>query len=132
MQAIQPLTDQDLDLGLTVFLAEKGLPSVEFSIGTVSPDHRRRCLVVGSKATLELRDGYDSKIFVRRGAPGAQGAAADSIDVGEGMPLLAEIERFLAYIAGGPPPLSSAADGLLVVERLAEIEDALMKRVAVR
>lgn len=42
------------------------------------------------------------------------------------MPLRVEIERFLSYVAGeGPAPMSSAADGLAIVERLGEIEAAL-------
>jgi predicted dehydrogenase len=130
VRAVQPLTPRDPSLGLTAFLAEEGLPSVEFTIGVASPDHMRRCLVVGSKATLELRDGYDTEIFIREGAPGAADATARSIDVGSRMPLRAEIERFLGYIAGGPPPLSSAADGLLIVQRVAEIEAALASTMA--
>jgi predicted dehydrogenase len=108
LYAVQPLTRRDPGLGLTAFLAEEGLPSVEMTIGIASPDHRRRCLVVGSRATLELRDGYDKEVFVRDGAPGAPDATARSIQLGDEMPLLAEIRRFLAYLGGGPAPLSSA------------------------
>ena len=79
---------------------------------------------------MELRDGYDRQIFIRDGEPGAPGAGARSLDVGDRMPLLAEIECFLGYLAGGPAPLSSAADGLLVVERLSDIEAALAQAVA--
>jgi len=132
LRAVQPLTARHPDLGFTAFLAEEGLPSVELTIGIACPEHRRKCLVVGSRATLELRDGYDSEIFVRDGAPGAPDATARSFGVGSHMPLLAEIERFLGYIAGGPAPLSSAADGLLVVERVAAIEAALAEAVASR
>jgi hypothetical protein len=42
------------------------------------------------------------------------------------MPLMAELRAFLAHVGGeGPPPLSSAADGLAAVERLADIEAAI-------
>jgi len=81
---------------------------------------------------MDLRDGYDRQIFIRDGEPGAPDAGARSLDVGDRMPLLAEIERFLGYLAGGPAPLSSAADGLLVVERLSEIQAALAQAAAGR
>ena len=41
------------------------------------------------------------------------------------MPLLSEVQRFLDHVKGGPAPMSSAEDGLIIVERLAEIEAAL-------
>jgi len=132
LRAVQPLTARNPSLGLTAFLAEDGLPSVEMTIGIASPDHRRRCLVVAGRATMDLRDGYDRQIFIRDGEPGAPDAGARSLDVGDRMPLLAEIERFLGYLAGGPAPLSSAADGLLVVERLSEIQAALAQAAAGR
>ena len=36
-------------------------------------------------------------------------------------PLLAELRAFVAYLGGGPPPRSSAAEGALMVARLAEL-----------
>jgi predicted dehydrogenase len=122
---VEPLSARDPSLGLTAFLGEAGQPSVEISIGIASPEHVRRCLVVGSRATLELRGGYEQQIFIRHGAPGALSTKTGQIDVGDHMPLLTELACFLRYLSGGPPPMSSAADGLLIVERLAEIEAAL-------
>jgi predicted dehydrogenase len=132
LRAVLPLVPSDPGLGFTAFLADDGVPSVEFSIGIASPDHRRRCMIVASRMTMELRDGYDRQIFLRDGAPGAADAPARTMDVGDQMPLLAEIKSFLAYLAGGPAPLSSAANGLLIVERLSEIEAALARPVADR
>jgi predicted dehydrogenase len=132
VRAVQPLIARNPNLGFTAFLADDGLPSVEFSIGIASPDHRRRCMVVASRMTMELRDGYDRQIFLRDGAPGAADASARTMDVGDEMPLLAEIKSFLDHLAGGPAPLSSAADGLLVVERLSQIEAALARPAAGR
>jgi predicted dehydrogenase len=126
LQAVRALTARAPDLGLTAHLGGPGMPSVEMTIGIASPEHRRRCVVVGSRATLELRDGYDDRIFVRDGAPGSPDATQRVIDVGKRMPLLAELESFLGYIRGGPAPMSSAAEGLAIVERLGEIEAALM------
>jgi predicted dehydrogenase len=123
--AARALSEQMPDLGFTAFLGGQGMPSVEITIGAASPDHQRRILVVGSKATLELRGGYDDRIFVREGAPGSPHASEQVIEVGKAMPLLSELQRFLDHVKGGPAPMSSAEDGLIIVERLAEIEAAL-------
>lgn len=113
------------DLGLSARLGDDDT-HVLIDIGVVSTEHRRRCLLVGTEATLELTDAYDDRLLVRRGPPGDPGAAADVLHVGTEMPLLAELRAFLAHVRGdGPPPLSSAAEGLAIVERLAEIEAAL-------
>jgi predicted dehydrogenase len=113
------------DLALTAVLQRKGMPTVTLDISIASPEHRRRCLVIGSEMTLELRDGYDDRLFVRRGAPGAVDAVPGEIEAGDAMPLLSEIQRFVGFLHGGPAPYSSAAEGLLIVQRLAEIEQRL-------
>jgi len=113
------------DLGLSAHLGDADT-HVLVDIGVTSTEHRRRCLLVGTEATLELTDAYDDRLLVRRGAPGDPAAVAQVLPVGTEMPLLAELRAFLAHVRGdGPPPLSSAADGLAIVERLAEIEAAL-------
>lgn len=113
------------DLGVSARLADP-TTWVHIDIGAASTEHRRRCLLIGSEATLELTDAYDDRLLVRRGPPGAPAARAEVLPVGAEMPLLAELRAFLAHVRGdGPPPLSSAADGLATVERLAEIEAAV-------
>jgi predicted dehydrogenase len=124
------VSTREPDLGVTAHLRGERGPSVTLDIGIASPDHRRRCLVIGSRATLELRDGYDECIFVRDGAPGEANASERAINVGGKMPLLAEIERFVTFLSGGPPPMSAAREGLVVVERLAAIEAALVTQIA--
>jgi predicted dehydrogenase len=125
LRSALPLSARDTDLGLTAHFGAPGGPSVTLDIGIASHDRRRRCHVIASRATLELRDGYDQRIFVRDGAPGATGASDRIVEVGGKMPLLAELEHFLAYLRGGPPPMSTAREGLLIVERVAAIEAAI-------
>jgi predicted dehydrogenase len=100
-------------------------PTAILDVGVASPENGRRCLVVGSRATIELRGGIDENVFVRDGGPGDPSAQERTIPVGKDMPLLAEIRAFLGYLRGGPPPLSNAREGLASVERLAEIATAL-------
>jgi predicted dehydrogenase len=125
-----PASTREPGLGVTAHLGTGGGPCITLDIGIASPEHRRRCLVIGSRATLELRDGYDERIFVRDGAPGATGAPERTIDAGTQMPLLAELQAFLAFLAGGPAPMSTAREGLLIVERLAAIEAAVSLALA--
>lgn len=112
------------DLGMIVQLGGDGTPPVTIDMSIAGPEHRRVFTVVCSQATVELRDSYDTAIRVRRGPPGDPAAVSDSIEVGGDMPLLLEIRAFLRHLEGGPPPMSSAAEGLAVVERCAEIDSA--------
>jgi predicted dehydrogenase len=111
------------DLGVTAHLGGPGFPSVMMDLGIASPEHRRRCQVIGSKGCLELRDGYEERLFIRDGAPGDPAATERVRMTNDAMPLRAELDRFVAFVGGtGPAPMSSAAEGLLIVERVAEIE----------
>jgi predicted dehydrogenase len=112
-----------IDLGLIAELGDAHLP-ISIDMSTVAPVHRRTFTLIGSKATLTLGDSYDAAIHLRRGAPGALDAAADTIAIGGDMPLLLEVQAFLAHLRGGPPPMTSAHEGLLIVRRTAEIEAA--------
>lgn len=114
------------DLGVTARLGGAGFPDVMLDLGIASPEHRRRCQVIGSRGCLELRDGYEERLFVRDGAPGDPDATERVRVTSAAMPLRAELDRFLAFVAGtGPAPMSSAAEGLMIVERLAEIDAML-------
>ena len=110
--------------GILVQLGGGTEAPITIDMSIAAPEHRRAFTIFGSKASLELRDSYDTAIRLRRGAPGDPGATADTIEIGQDMPLLFELQAFLRHLEGGPPPLSSAAEGLLVVERTAEIDHA--------
>ena len=126
VRSVSAVCAKQPELGVTAHLGSGSDPSITIDIGIASPEYRRRCLVIGTQATLELRDGYDERIFVRDGAPGSPDAAERTIDAGGAMPLLTELQRFLGFLNGGPAPMSSAEEGLLIVERIAAIEAALV------
>lgn len=114
------------DLGVTAMLGGAGFPNIMLDIGVASPEYRRRCHVIGSRASMDLRDGYEERLFIRDGAPGDPAATERIRMTSAAMPLRAELDRFLAFVGGtGPAPMSSAAEGLLIVERVAEIEAML-------
>ena len=68
------------------------------------------------QASAKDREGWNEVVqnMLQRGA-----------DVSDAdMPLLLELQAFLRHLQGGPPPMTSASEGLLIVERTAEIERA--------
>jgi predicted dehydrogenase len=125
LASAHPIVPRYPELGFTARLGGPGGPAIGIDVSIASPESLRRCVVVGTRGTLELRGSSDDRLFVRDGPPGESGAPERVVAASGKMPLLAELERFLGFLSGGPPPLSSAAEGLLVVERLAEIEAAL-------
>lgn len=114
------------DLGATLLFGTGDQPRITMEYGIASPDHRRHCLVIGSQATMELRGGYETDVHIRRGPPADPSATEQVLAVGNAMPLLKEIECFLAFVRGtGPAPLSPTTDALRVVEALTEIDARL-------
>ena len=124
VRTVQPTLTGPIGGGLIVQLGESGGPPFTIDMSVVAPEHRRTFTMVGSKASMELRDSFDTAIHVRRGPPASASATKETIEIGQDMPLLLELQAFLAHLDGGPPPMSSARDGRLIVERTAEIEAA--------
>jgi predicted dehydrogenase len=85
--------------------------------GARAPPRGAACCEGG---TAWLAGGYDEHVTVERGHPGAPPAPEPRAAAGE-LPLLAELRAFVGYLAGGPPPLSSAEDGVAIVRRIAEL-----------
>ncbi len=98
-------------------------PQVLLEYSILQPVQRRSVVLVGSTATAELGGSHDEALTLRQGGPGAA-AREEHLPLSQDMPLRAEVVAFLDYLAGGPPPLSSLADELLVAERLEEIRVA--------
>ena len=121
---VQSTLPGPIDTGVIVQLGRPGGVPATIDMSIAAPEHRRTFTVVGGKASLDLRDSYDTSIRVRRGPPGDPDAAAETIEIGQEMPLLLELQAFLRHLEGGPPPMTSAQEGLLIVERTAEIEAA--------
>jgi predicted dehydrogenase len=94
---------------------------VTVEISANHPASRRAVVVVGSAGAAQLADSYDDRILIATGAPGRAASKPGHVEVGNAMPLLLELEAFVAHLRGGPPPRSSAMEGLLIVERVDEL-----------
>jgi predicted dehydrogenase len=125
LDAAWPVVPADKRLGAIARMTSANGISAILDIGVVSTDHSRKVTAIGDGGMLELRGGYASELLWRRGPVGDPDQDVIGIPFTDSMPLYDEIEGFLGFIAGGPPPLGTAARGAEIVERIAEIEAAL-------
>lgn len=80
-------------------------------ISSVAPSRARELIVICERGTLSLPDSFADHVLLRE-----FGGIEERLAVSTEMPLLLEIKAFLAHLQGGPPPVSSAAEGLRTVE----------------
>ena len=110
------------ELGFIAGLGGNGGISALLDIGTLSAAHFRRLTITGTAGLLEMHGGYADRIVWSKAAPGTPRPEIVELPFAPNMPLYAELEKFLIFLRGdGPPPHSSAQDGLATVERLTEI-----------
>ena len=97
--------------------------------GVAGPEHRmttaagvpervRRVVVSGTEASAVLEHPEATTVSVRTQD------GTEQVPVAQTMPLAEELRVFLAYLAGGPPPVSDAATALVIAQRLSELERA--------
>lgn len=103
---------------LAILQDDGSQPKVTIEISANHPVSRRAVTVIGNKGSAQLGDSYDECVVFAAGVPNGAVGKPELIPVGTQMPLLAELRAFLVHLAGGPPPLSPARDGLRVVEHI--------------
>lgn len=108
--------------GATAILGER--PWMTIEVSDCAPDHRRETRVVGSEAAVILDGGWSEHLTVRR-----FDRDDERIETPGELPLLAELRAFVDHVQGGPPPKSTAEEGLLVVRRVQEIVGAAERSV---
>lgn len=97
--------------------ARGGRVPVQIHVSSGHPNKSRSTVLAARDAVCELDDSrYDTVVIRRRGtlataAPTLRSVAAD-------MPLERELAAFLAHCAGGPPPMSSLADEIAILEAI--------------
>jgi len=107
--------------GVTALLGQSEGPRALVECSAHHPVNRRSVVLACETGTLTLNASLDDHLLLRRGRPGDAAATEERVPIDTAMPLEAELAAFLDHLRGGPPPLSSAADGLAVVERCCEI-----------
>ena len=106
--------------GLTAVLGDS--PWLVVEVSTLAPGHRRELRLVCEGGVAQLDGGYAEHVIVARAGEIEEEAVERRPIAGE-MPLLAELRAFVEHLQGGPPPRSSAADAVTIVERVAGMID---------
>jgi predicted dehydrogenase len=109
--------------GLTAVLGDS--PWLVVEVSTIAPAHRRELRLVCEGGVAQLDGGYAEHVIVGRAGEIEEDAVERRAIVGE-LPLLAELRAFVEHLQGGPPPRSSAADAVVIVERVAAMIDLAM------
>lgn len=102
--------------GLTGILGQS--PWLVVEVTTLAPGHRRELRLVCEEGVAQLDGAEAGAVVIGR----AGQIDADSVErrpIGDEMPLLAELRTFVEHLQGGPPPKSSAADAVAIVEAVA-------------
>lgn len=89
-------------------------------VSSLQPSSRRSVIVNGTKGTAQLADSYDDRILINKTDSSGM-ANTEEKYVSKEMPLLRELRAFISHIQGGPPPRSSAAEALTIVERITSL-----------
>jgi predicted dehydrogenase len=110
----------------SALLVEDGGPYVELACSSVSAHRVRRVEVLGSagSATLDDPEADEVRVLVH-GGDLDRPPDRHSVPLEREWPLLRELRDFVAHCEGGPPPRAGAAEGVAVVQAIAELRAAL-------
>lgn len=92
-------------------------PWFHLECSTRCPEHRRELRLHGSEGVAVLGDAYAEHLVIRR----LDAAEPERRPLPNDLPLLLELKAFVEHLNGGPPPRSSAAEGLEIVEMIAKM-----------
>lgn len=104
--------------GLTAVLGDS--PWVVIEVSAIAPAHRRELRLVCEQGVAQL-DGAEAGAVVVGHAGRIDADSVERRPIADEMPLLAELRAFVEHLRGGPPPKSSAADAVEIVEAIAEM-----------
>lgn len=95
--------------------------STYLDVSSLHPVSHRRVVLVGDRGAAELNGSYEDNIVLRTRSAEDLYAEEERLPIATDMPLETELSVFLAYLRGGPRPMSSASEGLAIVEALVKI-----------
>lgn len=102
--------------GVTAILGES--PWTVIEVSTLAPGHRRELRLVCERGVAQLDGGYAEAVVIGHAGRIQEDSVIRRPISGE-LPLLAELRAFVDHLQGGPPPRSSAADAVRIVECIA-------------
>ncbi|HEY8492187.1 MAG TPA: Gfo/Idh/MocA family oxidoreductase [Dehalococcoidia bacterium] len=96
-------------------------PWVVTEISARSVERRRVVVLHCRDGVAVLADGYADHVLIRRGPHGTGEAEEERRAISTELPLYRELAAFVRHLEGGPPPKSSAAEGLANVRAIAAL-----------
>ena len=110
----------DAVVGMVGLLGET--PWLAFEVSHRRAERRREVRLVCRRGMAVLPDSYSEHVeVIPTGDDGSSEPKTQRRPISNELPLLRELRAFLEHVDGGPPPRSSAAEGLVVVEAIAEL-----------
>jgi predicted dehydrogenase len=88
-------------------------PWMALDVSVARPEQRREVCLYCRDAIAVLPGAYSEHLWIVR-----SGGAEQRRPISTEPPLRRELQAFLAHLGGGPPPKSSAADGVAIVQAL--------------
>lgn len=104
--------------GITVLCGDS--PWLAMEVSALAPAHRRELRLVCEGGVAQL-DGAEAGAIVVGRAGQIHPDLVERRPLTNEMPLLEELRAFVEHLRGGPPPRSSVADAVLVVEAVARM-----------
>ncbi|MBI3829796.1 MAG: Gfo/Idh/MocA family oxidoreductase [Planctomycetes bacterium] len=117
-------TEQEYGELLSLNASFGTVPSFQLECSVRYPVHRRELRLHGSEGVAVLGDAYAEHLLIRRKGS----AEPERRPLLNDLPLFLELKAFVEHLRGGPPPHSSAAEGLEIVELIAK----MLERAGVR
>jgi predicted dehydrogenase len=107
--------------GLVGLLGDK--PWLAIEVGTRTLTTRREISLVCEEGVAVLPDGYSDRVLMARGVDPRElhGVEPEVRPISTEFPLLRELRAFVEFLGGGPPPRSSAEEGVAIVRCISEL-----------
>lgn len=118
--AIAEYADEN-PVGLVAILGRD--PWLMFDISERRRKHFREVRLVCRDGIAVLPDSYSDHVVVTRNPDSLESKPPDTEHwpISTELPLLRELRAFVDYVLGGPEPRSRAAEGLIIVETIADL-----------
>lgn len=94
---------------------------IVFEISAAKPFSRREIVLTCEQAAIVITDEDYSKVSIFPMPPAADQCDPICRDVGNKMPLLAELGAFIDHLEGAPPPLSAFDEEIAMLEVLVQL-----------
>jgi len=107
-------------------------PWFHMEVSTYHPQWRREIWLHSRDAIAVLDDGYSENLqILRKDREGRILEEPQLRPISKELPLLRELQAFVGYLQGGPPPRSSAEEGLQIVKTIEQLREMAAVRDAV-